>query len=358
MLGRYFGRRFLGAVGAVFFLCVGLIAVVDFFEMTRRLSDRPGTSVEAVALLVFLRLPSFTEQMLPFAVLIGAMATFLNLSRRHELVVARTAGVSVWQFSASTALLALAIGILSTTVYNPVSAAMKERADRIEAGLFRDRTSFLKGTEAIWVRQQSVDGQAIIQAQSSAEQGRVLTNVRVFAFDRNGEFVERAEAASARLEEGKWVLSQARVQGAGAEPQEYDSYFVSTNLTPDQVQGSLASPDSLSFWDLPTVIALTERAGLKADHYRLKFQALLARPLLLVAMVAIAAAVSLRVFRLGGVGKMILGGVLAGFLLYVCTKLAEELGEGGILYPAVAAWFPVVFGALTGCLVLLYQEDG
>jgi lipopolysaccharide export system permease protein len=308
MLGRYFGRRFLGAVGAVFFLCVGLIAIVDFFEMTRRLSDRPGTSIEDVALLVFLRLPSFTEQMLPFAVLIGAM---------------------------------------------------KERADRIEATLFRDRATFMQSsTDGVWVRQQSVDGQAIIQAQASSEQGRALTNVRVFSFDKNGEFVARAEARSARLEPGQWVLSQARVQGANSEPREYDSYPIATNLTAEQVQGALASPDSLSFWDLPMVISLTERAGLKADHYRLKFQALLARPLLLVAMVAIAAAVSLRVFRLGGVGKMILGGVLAGFLLYVSTKLAEELGEGGILYPAVAAWFPVVLGALTGCLVLLYQEDG
>src|SRR6202035_3057782 len=113
MLGRYFGRRFLGAVGAVLLLCVGLIAIVDFFEMTRRLGDRPATSIEDVSLLVFLRLPSFTEQMLPFAVLIGAMATFLSLSRRHELVVARTAGISVWQFSGSTACLALTIGVLA-----------------------------------------------------------------------------------------------------------------------------------------------------------------------------------------------------------------------------------------------------
>jgi lipopolysaccharide export system permease protein len=63
-------------------------------------------------------------------------------------------------------------------------------------------------------------------------------------------------------------------------------------------------------------------------------------------------------FRFGGVGKMIVGGVVAGFLLYVVARLAEELGESGIIYPAAAAWFPAVFGALMGCLVLLYQEDG
>jgi lipopolysaccharide export system permease protein len=85
---------------------------------------------------------------------------------------------------------------------------------------------------------------------------------------------------------------------------------------------------------------------------------LLARPLLFATMVLIAASVSLRIFRLGGVGKMILSGVLAGFLLYVAQKLAGELGENGILNPVVAGWLPVVLGGSMGCWVLLQQEDG
>ena len=153
-------------------------------------------------------------------------------------------------------------------------------------------------------------------------------------------------------------MSKARVFAAGVEPQEYDTYFVSTNLTAEQVQGSLGSPDSLSFWDLPTAISSSERAGLKAERYKLQYQSLLARPLLFVAMVLIAASVSLRIFRLGGVGKMVLSGVLAGFFLYVAQKLAGELGENGILHPVVAGWLPVVLGGSAGLWVLLEQEDG
>jgi lipopolysaccharide export system permease protein len=114
----------------------------------------------------------------------------------------------------------------------------------------------------------------------------------------------------------------------------------------------------MSFWNLPEAIDASKRAGLRSEPYELQYQVLLARPLLLVAMVVIAAAVSLRLFRFGGVGKMIVGGVLAGFLLYVSASLAEELGESGIIHPAAAAWFPAVVGTLMGCLVLLYQEDG
>jgi lipopolysaccharide export system permease protein len=358
-LGRYFGRRFLGAVIVVFFSCVGLIALVDFLELTRRFGDRPNASFSSIAQLVVLRLPAFTEQLLPFAVLIGAMATFLTFSRRLEFVIARSAGMSVWQFTGSAAAIALVLGVLAVTVYNPLSAALKEQANRLEATLLNDRSSlFQRGREGIWIRQQSVDGQSILNAQAVSDGGRQLTRVRIYAFDRTGKFVESIEARSATLEPGNWVLEKARVLGAATEAQDYDTYLVSTNLTLEQVRGRLASPDSLSFWNLPEAIDSTERAGLRSERYRLQYQALLARPLLLITMVVIAAVVSLRVFRFGGIGKMIVGGVVAGFLLYVVARLAEELGEGGIIHPVAAAWFPPAFGTLMGSLVLLYQEDG
>ncbi len=139
--------------------------------------------------------------------------------------------------------------------------------------------------------------------------------------------------------------------------QTYDQYVVATNLTPDQVQDSLQS-ETVSFWDLPAAIDAATRVGFGADRYELQYQSLLARPLLLLAMVLIAASVSLRVFRFGGIGQTILGGVAAGFLLYVSTKLAEDLGEAGIVYPVIAAWFPAVVGALMGVLILLHREDG
>jgi lipopolysaccharide export system permease protein len=359
-LGRYFGRRFLSAVAVVFFSCVGLIALVDFLELTRRFGDRPNASFSVISHLVVLRLPAYTEQLLPFAVLLGAMATFLTFSRRLEFVIARSAGLSVWQFTGSAAALAFLVGVFAVTVYNPVSASMKEMANLAEAALMNDRAILTQGTgrDAIWVRQQSVDGQSILHAQASSDAGRRLTRVRMFAFDREGRFIERIEARSAVLEPGNWVLREARVHGVASESQDYDTYLVSTNLTLEQVRGRLASPDSLSFWNLPEMIEATERAGLRSERYRLQYQALLARPLLLIAMVVIAAVVSLRVFRFGGVGKMIVGGVVAGFLLYVVARLAEELGEGGIVNPVAAAWFPAVFASLMGCLVLLHQEDG
>jgi lipopolysaccharide export system permease protein len=361
LLGRYFGRRFLMAVLVAFLTCVALIAVVDFFELTRRVGDRPGSSVGQIGYLVLLRLPAFTEQMLPFSVLIGAMSAFLALSRRLEFIVARASGLSAWQFIGSAIVIAAVLGAFSTTVYNPVSAALKEVADKIEGELLSRVAADGAPARAvgnIWVRQRSDVGQAIINAQTSSNQGRTLTGVRIFVFDTKGEFVERVEAKSADLEPGVWRLTDASIFSPTASPKVLKEHRLPTTLTADQVRGSFANAAALSFWELPAAIDVVKAAGLSATRYEIQYQTLLARPLLLMTMVVLAAVVSLRVFRLGGVGKMITGGIVAGFLLYVAMQLSEQLGEGGFLNPVVAGWLPIVCASLMGCSALLHQEDG
>jgi lipopolysaccharide export system permease protein len=90
----------------------------------------------------------------------------------------------------------------------------------------------------------------------------------------------------------------------------------------------------------------------------MQFYKLLTQPLLLVAMVLLAAAVSLRFFRFGGVQKMVLSGIGAGFLLYILSKVTEDMSKAELLSPAIAACAPVFVGGLAGFMVLLYQEDG
>ncbi|MCK0195428.1 LPS export ABC transporter permease LptG [Ancylobacter sp. 6x-1] len=356
-LGLYFGRLFLNSVVGIYVGCAFLIMLVDFLELSRRVGDR-DVDTSTLFTLVLYHIPFYTEQLLPFAVLFAGIGTFLTLSRRLELVVARASGISAWQFIAPACLIALVLGVLSTTIYNPISAEFRERSSAIEAEIFnRDTGMFATSSAGFWIRQQSADGQSIIQAAAKQDGGRQLSGVTVFVFGKNGKLTERAEARTAQLVAGAWELRDVRVLTIGVGMGHYDTYLVATNLTPEQVQETLQS-DTVSFWDLPAAIETAERVGFGAERYRLQYQSLLARPLLLLAMVLIAASVSLRVFRFGGIGEAILGGVAAGFLLYVSTKLAEDLGEAGVVHPVVAAWFPAVVGALMGILILLHREDG
>jgi lipopolysaccharide export system permease protein len=84
----------------------------------------------------------------------------------------------------------------------------------------------------------------------------------------------------------------------------------------------------------------------------------LAQPILLLAMVLIAAIVSLRFSRSKDLGQMILAGIGVGFVLYVITKIARDLGGAGIVPAPLAAWLPAIVATLIGITVLLHLEDG
>ena len=358
-LARYFGLRFLTAVLVVFAGIFALVALIDYIELMRRAGDIPNVSAALVAKTSFYRVPQVVERILPFCVLIGAMSCYLNLSRRLELVVARSAGVSAWQFVTPALIVAFALGIVATAIYNPISATLQERSKRFESELFGQTANAPnRSSGTSWVSQRTDDGQAIINAVSSRDQGINLSGVSVFTFDTEGRFKQRIEARAAVLEPGIWRLRNARVYAVGVLPANQPEYLLKTSLTPEQVRESFATPETVPFWELPTYIQIAEHAGLVAAGYRLQFQKLLARPFLLAAMVLLAAAVSLRFFRFGGVQKMVLSGVSAGFLLYVLSKVTEDLSKAELMHPVAAAWLPVFVGGVTGFIALLYQEDG
>lgn len=359
MIGRtlslYLAGRFARTVLAAFGFVFALIYAVDLVEMLRRAGDAPKATAPLLAALSFLRTPTVAEQALPFAVLFGSMIAFLNLSRKFELIVARAAGVSVWQILSPPLVVVSLIGVLSVALYNPASAWMKQRSDAIENSVFGGR---FNAWGDLWLRQKSVDGQAIVHARGKEDDGARLRGVEVFNFDDEGDFLERIDAASGDLRNGYWELHDAKVVTPGFETLPVSTYLLATNLDRREVQQAFVAPETVSFWKLPGLAEQTAKAGLDATAYRLRFQELLARPVLLAAMVLVAACFSLRFFRMGGVEMMVSGGVAAGFVLYVTTKLVNDLGDAGFISAAAAGWSPGIVGCLFGVYVLLHQEDG
>lgn len=360
-LSLYLTRRFFAAILVVFLTCIGLILLVDFVELLRRAANVDGVSIPFVFGLAMLRLPTFTEQMFPFAILFGTMATLMRLSQRLELVVVRAAGVSVWQFLAPGLFVALTIGLFATFIYNPLSARTRASADRIEADVFGKSNisgAVQKTSSGAWIRQEGKDGQFILNALGSLNSGLELLQVTIHTFDRQGNLASRLDAANATLRPGYWELKDALLTSTEESPERFSSYLLPTNLTEEQVRESFASAETISFYDLPGYIQLSQKAGLPATRLRLQYQTLLARPWLLVGMALIAATVSLRLFRFGHVLPMILGGIGAGFLLYLTLEISKQLGRSGLIGVVPAAWVPVVVAMLTGLTILLYQEDG
>jgi lipopolysaccharide export system permease protein len=358
-LSRYFAGRFLTAAIGTFAGILLLLILIDYIEAVRytsRLAAAPPLQVVQMSLF---RVPLLLEKLIPFCVLIGAMICYLSLSRRLELVVARAAGISAWQFVAPALAGAFVLGLIGTAIYNPASAFLRERSKQIETDLFANSPgAMIQDAAGFWINQIEPEGQTIINASRSLQRGVKLAGLTLFRFDGNLRFSERIEAREADLEPGRWVFRDVRRFKINTPPVDQAEFVLPTTLTSQQAGNSFTTPETVSFWQLPSYIRASEASGFAVAAYRLQYQKLIAQPFLLTAMVMLAAAVSLRFFRMGGVQKMVLGGVASGFLLYVLSKVTDDLSKADLMHPIAAAWLPVSVGGLTGLMALLYLEDG
>ena len=131
-LALYISRNFVLAVLAMLAALTGLVALFDFLELLRRSATKPDATFGIVASIAGLRLPWIAIEILPFAVLLGGIIAFWRLTRSSELVVARAAGVSAWQFLAAPVACAVLLGVFATAVGSPVASVMLGRAEALD----------------------------------------------------------------------------------------------------------------------------------------------------------------------------------------------------------------------------------
>jgi lipopolysaccharide export system permease protein len=359
-LSAYIARQFFTWFCGVFGAMVSVSFLLDYIELLRRAGTRPRATWGMLLEMAALKLPQTAQDVMPFAILFGTMLTFWRLTRSNELVVARAAGVSVWGFLTPATLVAALIGVVAVTLFNPIAAAMEASYEQLDNRILRQAGDPLSLSHAgLWLRQSdAAGGQIIIHGDRLTSPQLSLNNVSVFFLNRLAQSTARIEARSARLDGGFWLIDNGQRFRPGKPPEAFGEFRLPTSFTTNKIEESLASPDTMSFWELPSFIALLEQSGFSAQRHRLHFNILLARPFLFCAMVLVAATFSLRTQRRGGVAMLIVSGVAAGFLLYFLSDIVFALGLSAKIPVLLAAWTPVGVSMIFGASMLLHLEDG
>lgn len=358
-LSRYIGRLFMFWFASVFVSLLGVIFLLDTIELMRRAAAKAHVTLDVVLAMALLKLPMMAQEILPFAILFSGMLVFARLTRNRELVVARAAGISVWQFLLPVLLLALLIGVFNIAAFNPIASVLTTRFELMESRYLRGRSSLLAVSEnGLWLRQGDEAGQSVVHAQRVLPNSMNLQDVIIFLYEGTDRFVGRIDAAEARLGDGFWELRDAWLTAPDKPPTFAPRHTVPTNLTLEDIQDSFAAPETMSFWELPGFIEVLESAGFSGLRHRLYWHSLLASPLLLSAMILIAATFTVRLTRHGGTALIIAGGVCVGFLLYFLSDLVLALGLSSSIPVLLAAWTPAGVSTLLGLAMLLHLEDG
>jgi len=359
-LSFYIARQFFTWFCGVYGTMLSISFLLDYIELLRRGATKAGVTLGVLLEMAALKLPHTAQEVMPFAVLFGTMLAFWRLTRSNELIIARAAGQSVWQFLAPAVLVALFVGLLAVAVFNPIAASMQATYEQLEGQFLRQTGDQMAlSNSGLWLRQgEPGGGQVIIHGNRLAGPELLLGEVTIFYLNQQHQFTSRIEAKRAQLDDGVWVIADAERWENSDLSEPVPEMRLPTKFTTRRIEESLASPDTMSFWSLPGFISLLEKSGFSAQRHRLQFNILLARPFLFAAMVLVAATFSLRMQRRGGVTLMIIGGIAAGFILYFVSNIVFALGLSAKLPVPLAAWTPTGIAMIFGVSMLLHLEDG
>lgn len=363
-LHLYFARKFFWTFSGLLLVFLLLQALIDLVEQVRKLNTSEATFADVIEL-TLLNAPAGLYQIMPLVMILSTVALFIGLARSSELVVVRATGRSGLKALLSPVAVAMLIGGLTVSTFNPIVAATSKRYHELFQGYLSGGSDVLSiSAEGLWLRQGGPEGQTVIRATSANPEATVLYDVTFLAYAPTGGPMRRIEAREAELVTGAWLLRGAKAWPLtpGINPEgaatRHDTLDFPSTLTQDRIRDSFGSPSAISVWDLPRFIRQLEQAGFSARRHMVWFQMELARPLFLIAMVLIGAAFTMRHARGGGTGVAVLTSIMLGFSLYYIRNFAQILGENGQIPVALAAWAPPVASILLAMGLILHMEDG
>lgn len=372
ILSSYVARRFLRMFLMIAAIFAAILFLIDIVEQIRRFSDE-DIGLAGAAGLSALNITASFYSILPLMAVLAGIAMFLSMSRSSELVAIRASGRSGLRILAAPAVAAALAGILCVAILNPVVAATTKRYDDAVARIRSDGGQAVSlGESGVWLRQSlrstnpdgsEALGQMVIRANRASPDATTLYDATFMVFSPDQGPTRRIEAAQARLARDTWQLSGVKEWPlADLNPEvtarQSEVMELPTDLTAARIRDSFGRPEAIPVWQLPQFIRGLERAGFSAQRHRVWFQMELARPLLLAAMVAIAAVFTMRHMRGRKMGLLVLGAFACGVGLFFLRNFAQVLGDNGDIPPVLAGWTPPIVALLFALGALLRLEDG
>ena len=343
LLSQYLMRTILASSAMVL---VVLLAIAGLFEFIAELDDIQGNYQTPQAILsTALRLPNLAFDMLPVAVLIGALLGLGALAGNSEIIVMRSAGLSVGRLAGMVALsggvLLLLTGLLGEFIGPPLDFYARDMraAARYEKDDDLGRSAWVK------------DGPVYLHLQRVNSEFEFGT-VYLFRFNDENELASIARAENSGIDEqDNWVLEnlrETRFEDDGVQVVESSMAIESFEVNSDLLGSSLVKPLSLSARGLLLYIDYLKRNNLDASQYESEIWNRASRTLTVLVMPILALAFVFGSLRSGGAGSRLVIGVVIGLSYYLASDTLANSGQVFNLNPIVVNWLPfIVLCAIT-----------
>lgn len=338
LLSNYLMRSILTSTLLVLLV---LLALAGLFEFISQLEGTQGNyGVPQALLFTALRLPQLSFEMLPIAALIGSLLGLGGLANNSELVVMRTAGLSVARLAGMVAMSGIVIMVFTGVVGEYIGPPLDYFARTMrDEGKYEQEGRDIDN--AAWVK----DGQVILHLQRINPEFEFGT-LYMFRFNDDNTLKSIARAENSGIDDSdKWVLEnfrETRFRDDGVQAVKSSVAVESFDLNTELLGITLVSPISLSARGLMSYISYLQKNDLSAQRYETELWSRISKTVTVVIMPVLALAFVFGSLRSTGSGNRLLVGVLIGLAYLLASEMAANSGQVLNLNAALVTWLPSI----------------
>ncbi len=351
----YMVRLFLTRTFGLLAALVLILQTLDLLGESGAILAHPGNTQAQVWTYVGLRAPQIIAFLLPFSVLLGAIATFFTMNQNSEVIALKAAGLSAHQVLAPLLIASLGVAGISFAfnerIVSRATATLDQWKDVDYGALPIDRGERTN----VWVR----DGDDLIAVQQVRGRGQATRLGNVTVYDRTGgELVAIIRGAQGRHVGNDWAISPTtRFDVATGKVTNLGTVTVAPGVRPDQFTLGNVNPDGLDFAQLAAAIGDLRDAGRPTKSLEGTLWHKFSSPLSAVLMPLLGAVAAFGIARSGQLFVRAVIGMALGFAYFVADNFALAMGNLGAYPPFLAAWAPFLLFLLIGEAVLIRTEE-
>jgi lipopolysaccharide export system permease protein len=352
---RLLYRDIVASVAFVTTAFLSLFFFIDFVDELDEVGRRGRTAWHAV-LSAALDIPGHLYELLPIALLIGAIYSLSRLAQSSEFTILRTGGLGPGRALSLLAVLGVLFGVLTFVIGDYVAPASARQAVLLKA---RFSGGLKVGGAGAWLkdRRSTPEGERSVSVNvAGTSAGGGLEGIRIFEFDADGRLLTRISAREGRVDvRGNWSLTDAEVlhwpasgapEDAAVRSESAPTLSWPSSLTASVVAAAvlpLATMTTLELWRYSSHLSDQEQAS---QRHLTRFWSKALYPFACLVMLALALPFAYLHSRRGGVSLKVFGGIMLGISFMLLNNLAGHVG-------VLRGWTPWVTAATPGLIFLL-----
>jgi len=342
---------FYGFLGRVMFTMAALLVIfiiIESFDKSRYLGQ--GLTLPLMIEYLFLKLPMMAQELMPVVVLLAASLLMTELSRNHEIIALRAAGIGMSKVLVPLMCAAVICTLFSMVMNEWVTPVTNKRLDNIEKVNIRHLTEKNYGLQ--WLK----EGGRFYRLKPLGQDQFRLTMIEI---DTEGLWLKRIEAAYAVYDQGMWSLRDVDISSPAKERgmrlQHFDQFTLKSTISLQNAEQP--NPSYMQLFELWDYAQDLKQAGLSSLSFELSLQHKLTKPLSCLIMILLAFALCMHMSdRHGKAVWYLIGCIALGLFLYISANATGFVALSGQMPVVFAAWFPNMFFVGLAGFIALHRE--